>query len=90
MVAFRIGTITLTTLDDGVFAAVLEAAARAGGPADFPVLFSLLGSDDTIDPMALMDELARLSASDHGSQVAMLIGTLRDDLMQAVAAVDEG
>ena len=90
MVAFRIGTITLTTLDDEVFASVLEVAAREGGPDSFPTLFGLLGSDAETDPVALMDDLARLSSTETGQQVAVLIGTLRDDLMAAVAASDEG
>jgi hypothetical protein len=90
MVAFRIGPITLTTLDDAVFATVLEAAAREGGPDAFPTLFGLLGSDDETDPVALMDDLARLSGTETGQRVAVLIGTLRDDLMAAVAAADEG
>jgi hypothetical protein len=90
MVAFRIGTITLTTLDDEVFAAVLEAAAREGGPDAFPTLFGLLGSDAETDPIAVMDDLARLSATGTGRRVAVLIGSLRDDLMAAVAASDEG
>jgi hypothetical protein len=90
MVAFRIGTITLTTLDDEVFATVLEAAAREGGIDSFPALFGLLGSEAETDPVALMDDLAHLSATETGQRVAVLVGKLRDDLMEAVAASDEG
>ena len=90
MVAFRIGDITLATVDDGAFGTVLEAAAIEGGPDAFPVLYSLLGSSEPIDPMSLMDELACLSATPSGQMTAGLLGTLRDDLMAAVAAADEG
>jgi len=90
MVAFRIGDLRVASLDDEVFAAVLEAAAQAGGPPSFPIIYSLLGSDDEIDPLALMDELARLGATEGGRPIAVLIGTLRDDLMQALAAAEEG
>jgi hypothetical protein len=89
MVAFRIGDLRVATLDDGVFGTVLEAAALAGGAERFPTLFSLLGSEE-IDPLVLMDELARLSATASGQRAAMLIATLRDDLMEALAAAEEG
>ena len=90
MVAFRIGDVSLATLDDDAFATVLEAAAPAGGAASFPILFSILGSDEPIDGLTLMNELARLASTESGRRVAMLIGTLRDDLMSAVAAAGEG
>ena len=90
MVAFRIGDVTLATLEDDAFATVLEAAAPAGGEACFPTLFGILGSDEPIDGLALMDELARLAGTESGRNVAMLLGTLRDDLMTAVAAAGEG
>src|SRR4051794_26468008 len=61
MVALRIGSISLESLKDDAFATVLDVAAAAGGAAQFPVLFALIGSDYETDPMALMDELARLS-----------------------------
>jgi hypothetical protein len=90
MVALRIGPIQMATLDDDAFAMVLEAASEAGGAPSYPTLFGLLGSDDTIDPLALIDELARLSSTQAGQRVGVLLGTLRDDLMAAVAAADEG
>ena len=90
MVAFRIGEISLATLDDDAFATVLQAASASGGAASYPVLFGILGSDKTIDGLELMDELARLVGTEPGRRVAMLIGTLRDDLMAAVAAAGEG
>lgn len=90
MVAFRIGEVQLASLDDGVYGSVLEAAALAGGPDRFPTLFSLPGATDVIDPLAVIDELARLGASAEGGRVALLIATLRDDLMEAVAAAEEG
>ena len=40
--------------------------------------------------MGLLDELAHLGSTPDGREVAVLIGTLRDDLMAAVAAVSEG
>jgi hypothetical protein len=90
MVAFRIGGVQLATLEDDAFATVLEAAALSGGEARYPALFGLLGSEADVDPLQMMDELARLAGTEVGQRVAMLIGTLRDDLMTAVAAADEG
>ena len=90
MVAFRIGDFRVATLDDDAFGSVLEAAASAGGAAAFPALFGLLSSDGEVDPMTLVDELARLAATEDGRRVAPLIGTLRDDLMGALAAAEEG
>jgi hypothetical protein len=90
MVAFRVGDVCLSTLEDDVFATVLEAARQAGGDASFPTLFGIVGSAEPLDALALMDELARLAGTEPGQRVAMLIGTLRDDLMTAVAAAGEG
>ena len=90
MVAFRIGDVSLATLDDDAFATVLEAGSLAGGESSYPVLFGILGSNEPIDGLALMDELASLAATEHGRRVSMMIGTLRDDLMAAVAAAGEG
>ena len=90
MVAFRIGDVSLATLADDAFATVLEAAALAGGEPSFPTLFSIMGSHAPIDALGLMDELARLAGTEPGRRVAILIGTLRDDLMTAVAAAGEG
>jgi hypothetical protein len=90
MVAIRIGNVSLTSLDDDAFGTVLEAAVLAGGQTRFPMLFGLPRSDTETEPMSLLDELARLANTAHGRGVAMLIGSLRDDLMTAVAAADEG
>jgi hypothetical protein len=90
MVAFRIGDIQVASLDDGAFGAVLEAATRAGGPEAFPVLFALPGSNHVVDPLVVVHELTRLSDTDPGARLALLIATLRDDLMEAVAAAGEG
>jgi hypothetical protein len=90
MVAFRIGNVRLSTLEDDAFATVLEAATLAGGESQFPTLFGLVRSDAEIDPMSMMDELSRLASTEHGQRVAIQIGTLRDDLMTAVAAAEEG
>jgi hypothetical protein len=90
MVAFRIGDLRVTTLDDEAFASVLEAAALAGGAPSFPTLFGLMDADREVEPLALVDELARLGSAQAGRRVALLVGTLRDDLMTALAAADEG
>ncbi|MGE3269301.1 MAG: hypothetical protein AB7P40_11165 [Chloroflexota bacterium] len=90
MVAFRIGELQVAALDDEAFSTVLEVAAAEGGPAAFPTLFGLLSKPDVTDPMAVLDDLARLAATPAGRQVAMLIGSLRDDLMEALAAAEEG
>ena len=90
MVAIRIGDVQMATLDDDAFATVLEAAAQAGGESSFPALFGLADPGSEIDPSALMDELGRLAKTTDGQRVAVLLGTLRDDLMTAVSAADEG
>ena len=90
MVQFRIDDVQVATFEDGAFGTVLEAAAHAGGAAAFPILFALTDTSSMVDPLALVDELGRLAATEHGRQVAMLIGALRDDLMEAVAAAEEG
>jgi hypothetical protein len=90
MVQFLIDDAQVATFDDGAFKTVLEAAERAGGAAAYPVLFGLLAPSGVVDPLAVADELGRLAGTEHGRQVAMLIGSLRDDLMEAVAAADEG
>ena len=87
---FRIDTEQVATFDDGAFMTVLEAAGQAGGAASFPTLFNLHNASNIADPLAVVDELGRLVATHHGQRVAMLIGSLRDDLMEAVAAADEG
>jgi hypothetical protein len=90
MVQFRIDDQQVATFDDGAFTAVLEAAGLAGGAEAFPVLVGLPATNEVVDPLSVVDELGRLAATEHGQQVAMLIGTLRDDLMEAVAAAEEG
>jgi len=90
MVAFRINHFQMATLDDMTYARVLEAAAQAGGPGAFPALFSLLDADGDVEPLSFIDDLAKLAATDPGRGVASLIGTLRDDLMEALAAAEEG
>ena len=90
MVVLRIGDVSLAALDDVAFATVLEAAGLAGGEPTFPTLFGIIGSNQPVDGLTLMDELAHLAATEPGRRVAMLIGSLRDDLMTAVAAAGEG
>jgi hypothetical protein len=90
MVAFRVGDFQVASLDDDAFALVLEAAAQAGGPSAFPVLYTLADADAELDPMAFVDDLARLASTESGRSVAHSIGALRDDLMEALAAADEG
>lgn len=90
MVAFRIGNVQVASLDDGAYAAVLEAAAEDGGATRYPTLFSLMGIDNEVEPLSVIDELARLAGTPAGRPVALLIATLRDDLMEAVTAAEEG
>ncbi|MCC7372631.1 MAG: hypothetical protein IT306_29730 [Chloroflexi bacterium] len=90
MVAFRIGDVQVASLDDSAYAAVLEAAAQDGGGARYPILFSLPGAADEVEPLAVVEELARLAGTPAGQPVGLLIATLRDDLMEAVTAADEG
>lgn len=90
MVAFRIDGLQLATLDDAAFTTVLQAAGADGGPNHYPTLYALAEAVDVIDPLAVIDELGRLAATERGRQVSMLIGSLRDDLMEAVSAAEEG
>jgi hypothetical protein len=90
MLAFRVGDLRVTSLEDDDFSRVLGAARRAGGASAFPVLFTLANADSEIEPMAFMDDLGRLAASEDGRAVAELIGRLRDDLMIGLAASAEG
>lgn len=90
MVLIRIGDVCMATLDDDAFGTVLHAAASSGGTAAYPQLHGLSDPRTETDPLELLDELAKLASTQHGAQVAVLIGTLRDDLMAAVAAAGEG
>jgi hypothetical protein len=90
MIAIRVGGIEVTSLDDDAFGVVLEAAAAHGGSGAFPALYALADPETVAEPAALMDELAELARTDAGRAVAVQIGTLRDDLMTAVAAAGEG
>jgi hypothetical protein len=90
MVGIRIDDVSMATLDDEAYASVLQAAAPGGGTAVYPNLFALADPHVEIDPLELLGELAALGSTEAGAQVAVLIGTLRDDLMAAVAAAGEG
>lgn len=90
MASFRIGTIVFPTVDDEEIATLLDAASQEGGAMAFPSLFALLDPTVVDDPGELMDELVRLAATEPGREHPVLIGTLRDDLMQALAAAGEG
>jgi hypothetical protein len=90
MAAFRIADITFPTLGDDELSGVLDAAAQEGGAMAFPSLFALLDPTAHDDPAALMDELVRLAVTEVGREHTVQIGTLRDDLMQAMAAAGEG
>jgi hypothetical protein len=90
MVGIRIGDVSMATLDDEAYARVLQAAASSGGQSAYPNLFALADPHVEIDPRELLGELATLGNTEQGAQVAILIGTLRDDLMAAVAAAGEG
>ncbi len=90
MVAIRIGEISVRSLEDDAFQTVLARAAGAGGASTFPLLFALQQSDAETDAPGLLDELAHLSALGDGPEFAMLLGHLRDDLMEAVSVASEG
>jgi hypothetical protein len=90
MVAIRIVGIRVQSLEDGDFQRVLAVAARGGGPAAFPLLFALTDDDAETDAPGLLDELARLAAVGDGPAFALLLGHLRDDLMEAVSVASEG
>jgi hypothetical protein len=90
MVAFRVGDLRISTLDDAEYAAVLDAASRSGAEMAYPILFSIRESDAEIEPLAFMDEIVRLATSREGRVVAALIGRLRDDLMTGLATAEEG
>jgi hypothetical protein len=90
MVAIRIGDVSMATLDDDAYSSVLQAAALSGGESTYPNLYGLVDPHAEIEPLELLGELAALAKSAQGAQVAVPIGTLRDDLMAAVAAAGEG
>jgi hypothetical protein len=90
MAAFHIGEIVFPTIGDDDLGSVLAAAGQEGGAMAYPSLYALLDPRESDDPGELIDELARLAATPPGREVAVLIGTLRDDLMQAMAASGEG
>ena len=90
MVAFRVGDLRISTLDEAEFAAVLDAAGRSGGEPAYPTLYLVQQGEPEIEPLAFMDDIARLAASPEGRTVASLIGRLRDDLMTGLATVEEG
>ena len=90
MAAFRIGDIVFPTLGDDELTSVLDAASQEGGAMAYPSLYALLDPTAHDDPGELMDELVRLGRTGVGQERAVLIGTLRDDLMQAMAAAGEG
>lgn len=90
MASFRIGTIVFPTVGDDEIADLLNAASQEGGAMAFPSLYALLDPTAIHDPGELMDELVRLKDTAAGREHPVLIGTLRDDLMQALAAAGEG
>jgi hypothetical protein len=90
MVRIRIGDLSLDTLDDEAYASVVQAAAPSGGESTYPNLYGLADPRSEVEPLELLGELAALASTEQGAQVSVLIGTLRDDLMAAVAAAGEG
>jgi hypothetical protein len=90
MASFRIGTIVFPTIGDDEIGTLLEAASQEGGSVAFPSLYALFDPTAVDDPGELMDELVRLAGTEAGREHPVLIGTLRDDLMQALAAAGEG
>jgi hypothetical protein len=90
MASFRIGPIVFPTVGDDEIADILTAVADEGGAMAYPSLYALLDPTRIDDPGELMDELVRLAGTAVGREHPVLIGTLRDDLMQAMAAAGEG
>jgi hypothetical protein len=90
MVGIRIGDVSMATLDDDTYASVLQAAAPSGGESAYPNLYGLADLSSEVEPLELLGELAALAITEQGAQVSVLIGRLRDDLMQAMAAAGEG
>jgi hypothetical protein len=90
MVAYRLGDLRITSLDDDEFSDVLAAAQEAGGIDVYPVLFALAQTEPEILPQEFMVELARLSGTEAGREQAALVGRLRDDLMSGLATLEEG
>jgi len=90
MASFRIGTIVFPTVGDDEISDLLEGVADEGGAMASPSLYALLDPTAIDDPGELMDELVRLADTAVGREHPILIGTLRDDLMQAMAASGEG
>ncbi len=90
MVTIRIGEVRVRSLGDAQFRSVLEAAGGMGGAPAFPLLCALTDTDSETDPAGLMDEIVRLSAGNADAGIAVLLGQLRDDLLEAVSVASEG
>jgi hypothetical protein len=90
MVAIRIGDISVRSLDDEAYGQVLAAVARAGGASSYPLLVALPHGDTETDAPGLLNELARLGGADGRPEITLLLGQLRDDLMEALSVASEG
>jgi hypothetical protein len=90
VIRFRVHSIVVGSVEDERFAAMLRRAQAADRRGAYPVLRSLQAGDPEVDPEALLDEIERLSKIVAGTEVAATLGALRDDLMEGLAAAEEG
>ncbi len=90
MAGFSVRGIAVGSIDDGELATLLEWAQGGGGVEAFPILYSLIAAQPEVDAEALLDELGRMAALVAGTDEARLVARLRDDLMEGLAAAEEG
>ena len=80
MVSFRVRDVRVASLDRQQLEALIGVAEATGGASAFPILYSLRDGEPDVEPEAFVDELRRLAAAGADSDVARLVGILRDDL----------
>ena len=90
MVSFRVRDVRVASLEGQQFDALIGVAEAIGGASAFPILYSLRDGEPAVEAEAFVDELRRLAAASADSDVARLVGVLRDDLFEGLAAADEG
>jgi hypothetical protein len=90
MAGFQVRGIAVGSIDDAELTVLLDRAQDGGGVEAFPILFSLIAEQPAVDEFALLDELQRLGAIVAATPEARLVARLRDDLMEGLAAAEEG
>jgi hypothetical protein len=90
VIRFRVHDIAVGSVEEEHFATLLARAQGADRHSAYPVLRSLGADEPDVDPEALLEEIQRLRRIVAGTEDAATLGALRDDLMEALAAAEEG